>query len=289
MEQKKAARVVLEPPLSRCYFSELCVGASHESYNKSARWERPVNQRTRIYLDYAATTPLRSESSDAMRDAESAGFNPSSPHAEGRRARALLDDARERVAAVLGASRKEIEFTGSGTEADNHALYGVLRARGSRGHIVTTAIEHHAVLRTVEDLAERGCDVTVLPVDGAGRVDPAEFAGALRSDTSIASVMYANNEIGTVAPIAELAALAHERGVLFHTDAVQAPGWLPLDVARARGRLALALAPTSSTGPRASACCSFAAARRCRRWSTAAARSSGRRSGHRERRRHRGT
>ncbi|MEO6836617.1 MAG: cysteine desulfurase family protein [Candidatus Tumulicola sp.] len=185
----------------------------------------------RIYLDYAATTPLRQEVVDAMQAAlDAGGFNPSSPHAEGRRARALLDEARDRVASALGASRKEIAFTGSGTESDNQAIYGVVRALGRRGHVVTSAIEHPAVLRALEDLAAEGFDVTVLPVDECGRIDPTDFAGALRAETLLASVMYANNEIGTVQPIAELAALARARGVPFHTDAVQAPGWLPIDV-----------------------------------------------------------
>lgn len=186
---------------------------------------------SRIYLDYAATTPLREESARAMQAvAGSAPLNPSSLHAEGRRARALVDDARERVAALLGASRKEIEFTGGGTEADNHALTGVARALGHRGDIVVTAIEHHAVLNAVDELAREGCAVTVVPVDGNGVVDADAFDAALRSGASIASVMYANNEIGTVAPIARLAARARELGVVFHTDAVAAACWLPLDV-----------------------------------------------------------
>ncbi len=185
----------------------------------------------RIYLDYAATTPVRREAVDAMRAAfEDGAYNPSSPHAEGRRARALLDSARDRVASALGAARNEILFTASGTESDNHAIFGAVRALGRRGHVVTTAIEHHAVLRAVEALGEDGFEVTILPVDEGGRVDPTDFAGALRGDTLVASVGYANNEIGTVQPIAELAALAHDRGVLFHTDAVQAPGWLSIDV-----------------------------------------------------------
>jgi cysteine desulfurase len=189
-----------------------------------------VNQQ-RIYLDNAATTPLRSEVTDALREAfDRGGFlNPSSLHAEGRRARAALDEARDRVAAALGAARNEITFTAGGTEADNQALLGVARAR-KRGHLVASCTEHHAVIHALECLREEGFELTLLPVDTRGLVDVAEFAGALRPDTVLASVAYANNEIGTVQPIAELAAVAHRRGVLFHTDAVQAPGWLPVDV-----------------------------------------------------------
>jgi cysteine desulfurase len=211
-----------------------------------------VNQKNshRIYLDYAATTPLRTEVIDAMQAAAGAGnFNPSSLHAEGRRARALVDDARDRVASALGASRKEITFTGSGTEADNLALHGVVRAPGSRQHVVVSAIEHHAVLQAAEDLRERGCDVTTVGVDACGRVDPDEFAAALRSDTALASVMYANNEIGTVQPIARLAEIAHAHGVRFHTDAVQAPVWLPIDV-RALDVDLLSLSAHKAYGPK---------------------------------------
>jgi cysteine desulfurase len=184
----------------------------------------------RLYLDYAATTPMRDEAADAMQRASSEGaFNPSSLHAEGRRARALLDRARDCVAAALGASRKEIAFTGSGTEADNLALRGVARAAGRR-HVVVSAIEHHAVLHAGRRLTEDGFEVTVVPVDGDGLVDPERFAASLRDDTLLASVMYANNEIGTVQPIAKLAAAARARGALFHTDAVQAVGWLPISM-----------------------------------------------------------
>jgi len=184
---------------------------------------------SRIYLDYAATTPLRREVADAMCQALGRPtFNPSSIHGEGRDARRLLDGARDRVARALGVSRKEITFTGSGSEADNLALLGVVRALGRKGHLVASAIEHHAVLHALDALREDGFDVTLVPVDATGTVDPQVFANALRDDTLVASIMYANNEIGTVEPIAELAAIAHRRGVLFHTDAIQAPCWLPV-------------------------------------------------------------
>ena len=186
----------------------------------------------RIYLDHAATTPVRRDVLDAMlpffiED----GFNPSSLHAEGRRAKGAVDDARGRVARVLGARPREIVFTAGGSEADNLALAGVARARRDEGrHVVSAATEHHAVLHALDALREEGFEVTLLPVDRAGRVDPAAFAAALRPGTVLASVMLANNEIGTLAPVAALAALARERGVTFHTDAVQAPGQVPLDV-----------------------------------------------------------
>jgi cysteine desulfurase len=190
-------------------------------------------KNARIYLDSAATTPVRVEAAQAMRQALVDGaFNPSSLHAEGRRARAVVDAARERVAAVLGAPQRTVTFTSSGTEADNMAILGAMQAArgGSRCHFVTTVIEHHAVLHAFDAAAAAGAAVTVLPVDESGTLDPDAFSAALRDDTLLASVMYANNEVGAVQPIARLAAIARERGVLFHTDAVQAPSWLPIRV-----------------------------------------------------------
>jgi len=189
--------------------------------------------RRRIYADHAATTPPRAEVVAAMLPhLGELDFNPSAAYAEGRRAKAALDDARERVARALGARPREIVFTGGGSEADSLAIAGAARAlRGRRKHVVTSAIEHRAVLQAVEVLRDDGFEVTILPVDRNGRVDPNEFAAALREDTALASVMLANNEIGTLQPIGKLAALARARGALFHTDAVQAPGRVPVDVA----------------------------------------------------------
>jgi cysteine desulfurase len=186
----------------------------------------------RIYLDHAATTPCRREAVDAMTPLFSdVGYNASSLHAEGRRARAALDDARERVARLLGAMPREVVFTGGGSEADTLAILGVAHARQEEGrHVVTAATEHHAVLRSVDALRDEGWSVTVLPVDGEGRVSLEDFTSALRPDTVLASIMLANNEIGTIAPVAEMGATARRRGVVFHTDAVQAPGQIPLRV-----------------------------------------------------------
>jgi cysteine desulfurase len=185
---------------------------------------------TRIYLDHAATTPARPEVVAAMLPLLG-GYNPSSLHAEGRAARAALDDARAIVATVLGAAPREIVFTGGGSEADVLAIAGAARALAQRGrHIVTTAIEHHAVLHATDALERAGWRVTRLPVDARGLVDPAAFAAALTPETTLASVMLANNEIGVIQPVATLAALARAHGAVFHTDAVQAAGWLPLRV-----------------------------------------------------------
>jgi cysteine desulfurase len=185
----------------------------------------------RIYLDNAATTPLRAEVADAMRAAfEDSGFNPSSLHSEGRRARAVLDDARDRIAASLRAPRTTIIFTGSGTEADNQALLGVTRALPRHGHVIASAIEHHAVMGVLDRLQNEGFETTLLPVDAEGSVHPAAFEEALLPHTVLASIMYVNNEIGAVQPIAQLARIARERGVTFHVDAIQAPSWLPVEV-----------------------------------------------------------
>jgi cysteine desulfurase len=186
----------------------------------------------RIYADHAATTPVRDEVIEAMIPyLGTHGFNASSPYAEGRAARAALDDARRRVAGVLGAKPREIVFTGGASEADNLAIVGAARAARDRGnHVVTAASEHHAVLHAVERLRDDGFEVTVLGVDRDGRVDPAAYRAALRDGTILVALMLANNELGTIHPIAALAAEARERGILFHCDAVQAPGRLLLDV-----------------------------------------------------------
>ncbi len=189
----------------------------------------------RVYLDHAATTPLDPEVADLMaailRDV---GGNPSSIYAEGRAARALVDQARHEVAAAIGAETGEIVFTSGGTEADNLALRGVLKAtRAERDHLVTTAIEHHAVLDTAHDLeAHEQIRVTVLPVDREGRVTAAAVGEAIGERTGLVSVMHGNNEVGTLQPIAEIGTICRARGVPFHTDAVQTVAALPFDVRR---------------------------------------------------------
>lgn len=177
-----------------------------------------------VYFDYNATTPLDERVREAMLPflGEVWG-NPSSVHHLGRRARALLDNARERAAQVLGAKPSEVVFTSGGTESANLAIFGAARLLKPKGrHLITSAIEHHAVLQPCEYLAKKeGIEVTYLPVDAEGRVAVASLEQAIRPDTVLVSIMAANNEIGTIQPAAELGAVCRERGVLFHTDAVQ--------------------------------------------------------------------
>ncbi len=187
----------------------------------------------RVYLDHAATTPLDPEVAELMAGVlRDVAGNPSSIYAEGRAARALVDRARDEVAAAIGAEGGEIVFTSGGTESDNLALRGVLKAaRAERDHLVTTAIEHHAVLDTARDLeAHAQVRLTVLPVDPQGRIDAAAVGAAIGERTGLVSVMHGNNEIGTLQPIAEIGAICRARGVPFHTDAVQTVGALPFDV-----------------------------------------------------------
>ncbi|MBP1620183.1 MAG: selenium donor protein/cysteine desulfurase NifS,TIGR03402 [Acidobacteria bacterium] len=184
-----------------------------------------------VYLDYNATTPVDPRVIEAMRPALASLFgNPSSGHRPGRAARAAVEEARERVAACLGAESDEIVFTSGGSESDNQAIHGVVAARGG-GHVVVSAVEHPAVLEPARALAAEGrIRLTVVPVDRFGRVDPDEIERALAADTVLVSVMLANNEVGTLEPVAEIAARCRRRGVLVHTDAAQAVGKVPVDV-----------------------------------------------------------
>jgi cysteine desulfurase len=185
-----------------------------------------------VYLDHAATTPLRPEVLEAMQPYLTEHWgNPSSIHASGRQARRGLDESRETVAQLLGAKPREIVFTSGGTESDNLAIKGSAWAASARArHIVTTEVEHKAVLHACAMMERHGFDVTYLPVDRYGRVDPADVTAAITDRTALVSVMYANNEVGTVQPVQAIGAICRERRVLFHVDAVQAGGFLPLDV-----------------------------------------------------------
>ena len=185
-----------------------------------------------VYADHAATTPLSTAAREAMEPFFSQRFgNPSSLYAFGQEAKTDLDEARALIAACLNAQPGEIYFTSGGTEGDNWALKGVAELRGKKGkHIITSAIEHHAILHTAQYLEKQGFEVTYLPVDALGRVDPEQVRAAIRPDTILISIMAANNEIGTIEPIAAIGAIAREHGVLFHVDAVQAVGHIPVDV-----------------------------------------------------------
>jgi len=184
-----------------------------------------------IYLDNSATTPTAPEVVEAMLPFLSRSYgNASSLHALGREARRAVETSRETIAELLGARRDEIVFTAGATEANNLAIIGSALASQDRRHVITTAVEHHAVLHAAEWLRTRGFEVTVLGVDAAGRVDPTQVRDAIRPDTLLVSVMTGNNEIGTLQPISEIGRICRERGVLMHTDAVQALGKVPLPV-----------------------------------------------------------
>jgi len=187
-----------------------------------------------IYLDHAATSPMHPEALEAMLPYLTSAFgNPSSVYDIGRESKNAIELARESVASELGADIREIFFTSGGTEADNWAILGAARQNATKGkHIITSSVEHQAVLYTCEQLEQEGFEVTYLPVDQYGLIDVAQLAQALREDTILISIMFANNEVGTIQPIEEIGRIAKERGILFHTDAVQAAGTLDIDVKR---------------------------------------------------------
>jgi cysteine desulfurase len=187
----------------------------------------------RIYFDYNATTPLAPDAIDALTAATRDLFgNASSVHTFGQQAKAAMDHARSSIAALIGGDPLEVVFTGGGTESDNFAIRGVADALETtkRRHLITTAFEHEAVLNTVKALTRRGWRTTLLPVESSGIVSPDRLRDVITDDTALVSVMHANNEIGTIQPVAEMAAIAHEHGALMHSDGVQSAGKIPVDV-----------------------------------------------------------
>jgi len=186
----------------------------------------------RIYLDYAATTPIHSEVVKAMLPYFTEAFgNPSSIHSYGQEAKGAIEEARVKVADFIGAQSEELVFTSGGTEADNFAIKGIAFANESKGnHIITSSVEHHAVIETCQFLERRGFRITYLSVDGDGLVDPDDVRKAITDKTTLISVMHASNEMGTIEPIAEIGKVATEAGIYFHTDAVQTVGHIPVNV-----------------------------------------------------------
>jgi cysteine desulfurase len=206
--------------------------------------------KRQVYMDHAATSPLRKEALEAMMPFLQGKYgNPSSIHSLGREVRKAIEEARERVATSIGAEPAEIYFTAGGTESNNLALRGAAAARGGKGHIITSSIEHHAVLDVFKDLGKDGLKVTFLPVDRYGMVSLEDVAGAITEETFLISVMTANNEVGTIQPVEEIGALAREKGLLFHTDAVQAVGQIPVNVNRLNADL-LSFSSHKFNGPK---------------------------------------
>ncbi len=185
-----------------------------------------------IYLDNSATTPMHPEVLNAMMPYHTEHYgNPSSIYTLGQAAKEAVEHARSQVAEAIGAKSSEIYFTGCGSEADNWAIKGIAKAKEKKGkHIISSAIEHHAVLHTLESLEKQGFEVTYLPVDEHGKISISDLKAAIRPDTTLITIMMANNEIGTIEPISEIGAIAKEHGIVFHTDAVQAVGSVPVNV-----------------------------------------------------------
>ncbi|MGN1350354.1 MAG: cysteine desulfurase family protein, partial [Anaerovoracaceae bacterium] len=191
-----------------------------------------MEDKRKVYLDYSATTPAKPAVVEEMVPYFTEHFgNPSSIYSTGLEAKDAIEHAREQVAALINAEPKEIIFTSGGTESDNWALIGTAHRLESKGkHIITSAIEHHAILHSCDYLKKEGFEITYVGVDHDGLVDPAEVEAAIRPDTILISIMYVNNEVGAVQPVTEIGAIARKHGILFHTDAVQACGNVPVDV-----------------------------------------------------------
>ncbi|MGZ4885986.1 MAG: cysteine desulfurase NifS [Halobacteriota archaeon] len=207
-----------------------------------------------IYLDHAATTPMRPEVFEAMRPYFLERFgNPSSLHSYGLDAREAVERARHQVASAIGATPQEIIFTSGGTESDNLALRGVLQKGGKKDHIITSAIEHPAVLETSKFIEKLGHEVTYLSVDREGRINPTEVEDAIQENTRLISIMHANNEIGSIQPIAEVGALAASHGIYMHTDAVQSVGKIPVDVKKLNVQM-LSISSHKIYGPKGVGC-----------------------------------
>lgn len=215
-----------------CNEAERVKNLQNKDTNNHIHKEKEESKLRRVYMDHSATTPVHPEVASEMQPYIIGNFgNPTSLHYFGRQVKSAMEEAREKVASAIGASAREIVFTSGGTESDNMAIHGVAYANKNKGnHIITSAVEHFAVLNTVKALGKEGFTITILPVDKYGMVNPADVANAITDKTILVTIMHANNEIGTIQPIEEISKITRERKVIFHTDAVQSFGKIPVNV-----------------------------------------------------------